>query len=310
MNDTKGTSAPPAPSETTTTTENNDDTLYIIVGAAAVGFVFAVVALAILAFRRRAMAAVEAGAAAKTTANSVSALAEEGAMVHGNGGSGGRPGGGGGGGGDGGAAGGGGNPALVGDVASEIYVGEKDDISTLGDPVIQQTGMMTTGAGAEVDEQTASVENDYDYTQMHQKSQGVSSLDSFDRPSSDNSLQYSIGGGYDSGGADNYYSSTGSPRQVRFEVSVPPGKLGMVIDTPNGGVPWVHAIKSDSILAPHVKVGDRLVLVDGDDVTIMSAMQVSQLISLKSDQNRVLVFVRQQQQSQGSMEELDEEKAT
>ena len=308
MNDTKGTSA----SETTTTTENNDDTLYIIVGAAAVGFVFAVVALAILAFRRRAMAVVEAGAAAKTTANSVSALAEEGAMVHGNGGSGGRPGGGGGsgGGGDGGAAGGGGNPALVGDVASEIYVGEKDDISTLGDPVIQQTGMMTTGAGAEVDEQTASVENDYDYTQMHQKSQGVSSLDSFDRPSSDNSLQYSIGGGYDSGGADNYYSSTGSPRQVRFEVSVPPGKLGMVIDTPNGGVPWVHAIKSDSILAPHVKVGDRLVLVDGDDVTIMSAMQVSQLISLKSDQNRVLVFVRQQQQSQGSMEELDEEKAT
>lgn len=82
-------------------------------------------------------------------------------------------------------------------------------------------------------------------------------------------------------------------QQVPFEIIVPAGKLGMVIDTPNGGFPIVHAIKDTSILADRVRVGDRLVSVDGQDCTTMTAVQVSKLISLKSDQeSRVLVFVR------------------
>jgi len=81
--------------------------------------------------------------------------------------------------------------------------------------------------------------------------------------------------------------------QVPFEITVPAGKLGMVIDTPNGGFPVVHAIKDTSILADKVRVGDRLVSVDGQDCTTMTAVQVSKLISLKSEQEkRVLVFVR------------------
>lgn len=79
----------------------------------------------------------------------------------------------------------------------------------------------------------------------------------------------------------------------RFDVVAPAGKLGMVIDTPNGGVPVVHAIKDTSVLADRVCVGDRLVSVDGEDCTTMTAMQVSKLISLKSEKPaRVLVFVR------------------
>ena len=82
-------------------------------------------------------------------------------------------------------------------------------------------------------------------------------------------------------------------QQVPFEITVPAGKLGMVIDTPNGGFPIVHAIKDTSILAERVRVGDRLVSVDGQDCTTMTAVQVSKLISLKSEQeSRVLVFVR------------------
>lgn len=79
----------------------------------------------------------------------------------------------------------------------------------------------------------------------------------------------------------------------RFDVVAPAGKLGMVIDTPNGGVPVVHAIKDTSVLADRVRVGDRLVSVDGEDCTTMTAMQVSKLISLKSEKPaRVLMFVR------------------
>mgnify|MGYP003476962043 FL=1 len=78
-----------------------------------------------------------------------------------------------------------------------------------------------------------------------------------------------------------------------FEVKAPPGLLGMVVDTPyGGGVPVVRAIKPDSILTGKVLIGDRLISVDREDVTKMSAFEVSNLISLKQNQQRVLVFVR------------------
>jgi C-terminal processing protease CtpA/Prc len=78
----------------------------------------------------------------------------------------------------------------------------------------------------------------------------------------------------------------------RYSVEVPPGKLGMVIDTPNGGAPIVHAIKSESVLCDAVGVGDQLVSVDEQDVTNLNAVQVSKLICAKSDRQRSLVFVR------------------
>ena len=81
--------------------------------------------------------------------------------------------------------------------------------------------------------------------------------------------------------------------EERFDVVAPAGKLGMVIDTPNGGPPVVHAIKETSVLADRVRVGDRLLTVDDEDCTAMTAMQVSKLISLKSEKPaRVLVFLR------------------
>merc|ERR1719213_696414 len=81
--------------------------------------------------------------------------------------------------------------------------------------------------------------------------------------------------------------------EERFDVVAPSGKLGMVIDTPNGGNPVVHVIKDTSVLADQVRVGDRLLSVDGEDCTVMTAMQVSKLISLKSEKlARVLVFAR------------------
>lgn len=77
-----------------------------------------------------------------------------------------------------------------------------------------------------------------------------------------------------------------------FEVRAPPGKLGMVVDTPNGGVPVVRAIKADSVLNGSVQVGDRLISVDHVNVTSMSALEVSNLISLKQHQQRLLIFCR------------------
>jgi C-terminal processing protease CtpA/Prc len=78
----------------------------------------------------------------------------------------------------------------------------------------------------------------------------------------------------------------------RFTVNVPAGKLGMVIDTPEGSLPIVHAIKEWSILENTVKMGDKLIFVDDEDVTEMTAVEISKLISLRSDRPRSLVFHR------------------
>jgi len=78
----------------------------------------------------------------------------------------------------------------------------------------------------------------------------------------------------------------------RIEIIAPPGKLGVVIDTPLSGVPMVHAIKDTSILADKVRIGDKLVSVDGRDTTQMSAIKVSKLISSKAQSQRILVFTR------------------
>ena len=83
-----------------------------------------------------------------------------------------------------------------------------------------------------------------------------------------------------------------NPSGSKFAVEVPPGKLGMIIDSPDGGPPIVHTIKPESILCATVQAGDYLVSVDGETVTHMTAVQVSKLISIKSDQQRTLIFLR------------------
>lgn len=66
----------------------------------------------------------------------------------------------------------------------------------------------------------------------------------------------------------------------------------MVVDTPNGSVPVVRAIKPESILVGQVQIGDRLIAVDQQDVTRMTAIDVSNMVSLRQNKTRVMVFVR------------------
>ena len=186
--------------------------------------------------------------------------------------------------------------------SAEIMVERQDDVSTLGDPVF---GMMTTVA--EKDEATASVGNDYDYSKQYLKAQGVASItgdSNRERVASlDSQSKYSTSTRTanlvappsvfsDDASFEQQFGANVSASDIRLEVTVPPGKLGMVIDTPQGSVPIVHAIKPNSVLADKVQVNDRLVSVDGEDVTHMTAVQVSKLISLKADQTRIMVFVR------------------
>jgi hypothetical protein len=183
-------------------------------------------------------------------------------------------------------------------VSTEILVERQDDISTLGDPTYGGT-LMNMGAPLQRDERTASVGDDYDYAKYLGANPGGDPLSVADSRSRLTSTDSGRGSRATTGPLNNTVFSDDesfeqqySAAEDKFEVTVPAGKLGMVIDTPNGGVPVVHAIKTESILSTTVRVGDKLVSVDGEDVTAMTAVQVSKLISLKSDQQRVLAFIR------------------
>lgn len=76
-------------------------------------------------------------------------------------------------------------------------------------------------------------------------------------------------------------------------INAPPGKLGVVIDTPDDGAPVVHAVKDSSVIADQIRVGDKLVAVDNEDVRSLTAIKVSKLISRKgANASRKLTVVR------------------
>lgn len=174
-------------------------------------------------------------------------------------------------------------------LAADIVVNRtNDDVSTLGDPVL------ITTQPTPLDEQTASVGNDYDYAREYRRAHGI--------PSDTGSLERNESVGSRTANSASFFSTSensldfmleGDPRLVhRFEVMVPPGKLGIVMDNSPSGTPMVFAVKPESVLASQVQIGDRLLSVDQEDVTVMSAIQVSKLISLKADQERTLMFCR------------------
>lgn len=194
---------------------------------------------------------------------------------------------------------------------------QEEDISTLGDPVYPAGAMFAAAMETHADNSIVSA--DYDYARAYggpgpesvstsgatksAKGGAVSSAgdssseNKSGRISSSTSNQSEAGIGRlesqsifsDDASFERQYSDP----EEQIEIIAPPGKLGVVIDTPQGGVPMVHAIKETSILADRIRVGDRLLSVDGDDTTHLTSIQVSKIISSRAhNPTRVLVFMR------------------
>lgn len=78
-----------------------------------------------------------------------------------------------------------------------------------------------------------------------------------------------------------------------YEVIVPPGLLGMILESHTvNGRPMVNSIKPNTVLSSVVQVGDYIDAVDGVDVKMLRANEVSQLIMRKQDEVRILEFAR------------------
>mmetsp|Transcript_10930 Transcript_10930/g.16894 ORF Transcript_10930/g.16894 Transcript_10930/m.16894 type:complete len:251 (-) Transcript_10930:275-1027(-) len=79
----------------------------------------------------------------------------------------------------------------------------------------------------------------------------------------------------------------------QLEVMAPPGKLGLLMDTPETGFPFVYGIKDWSPLHGHLKEGDIVVRLDDEDVRFCTAIELSKRLSQKSHKKtRKLTILR------------------
>jgi len=158
----------------------------------------------------------------------------------------------------------------------EINVAPTDDISTLGEPIGLFGDHITTT------DETATI--DYDYKRLLKESQSVA------------------------GDSTNLNSILGEMTEVtsgiyidklvedRVDVDAPPGNLGLIIDAGEDGCPFVCEVKDSSVLYGKVLVGDRLLSVDGVDLTIMRTGDVYKVIASKKEfPVRKFVFARPRQ---------------
>jgi hypothetical protein len=168
------------------------------------------------------------------------------------------------------------------EIASEIGVQTDLDVSTLGDPIPQST-FHGTGVG---DVSTAgSFSLDYDYKAYCQE------VPSITEEVSGQGGAYSLTNSLVPADDDTFDAQYGIDEQ--FEVLAPAGILGLILETNEDGVPTINNIKPASVLANQVRIGDRLLSVDGIDVSLMLASEVSRLIaSRKEAPVRKFVFTR------------------
>lgn len=72
-------------------------------------------------------------------------------------------------------------------------------------------------------------------------------------------------------------------KTTTIDIIAPAGKLGVVVDSPpNGGSAYVSDIKEDSHIFGKINLGDKIISVDGEDVSKLKAIHVSMLLGSKS----------------------------
>jgi len=172
------------------------------------------------------------------------------------------------------------------DVISEIGVQTAYEVSTLGDPLPlghrRDTAPDEEAPHEDKTNESFSLDYDYQRPRSFKSYSDVSESEGTQTPH--NLLVLSTD--------DDTFAGQYVAGEI-FEVRAPPGILGLVLETTEDGVPVVNNIKPSSVLRNEVQVGDRLVSVDGIDVILMLATDVSQIIASKQNKaERLFIFSR------------------
>ena len=100
----------------------------------------------------------------------------------------------------------------------------------------------------------------------------------------------------DDGSLDDFFAGSNASRitlpRETFEVTVPPGPLGILIDSRDGRL-RVSALKTGSVfLSKGINVGDCLVTVDQVDVRRSTPLEVSAIVTERASKSRIFRFER------------------
>lgn len=85
--------------------------------------------------------------------------------------------------------------------------------------------------------------------------------------------------------------SAKSRKEKLFDVTAPPGPLGIIIDTTPEG-PMIHSLKPTSQLLGYVNPGDLIVGLDGVDTRNMTAATFTRLMAKRSQGERQMTLLK------------------
>ena len=85
-------------------------------------------------------------------------------------------------------------------------------------------------------------------------------------------------------------------------VMAPPGKLGIILaNKADARGTVVSGVRTSSVLAEKISPGDRIVAIDGEDVSLMTVSEITTIMARKSDFERALTILTTPRSTSSSM---------
>lgn len=92
--------------------------------------------------------------------------------------------------------------------------------------------------------------------------------------------------------AKSSHRSGSSARRSRITVMAPPGKLGIILaNKADSKGTVVSGVRTSSVLAEKISPGDRIVAIDGEDVSLMTVSEITTIMARKADFERTLTVL-------------------
>jgi hypothetical protein len=87
-------------------------------------------------------------------------------------------------------------------------------------------------------------------------------------------------------------SNASTARRTRITVKAPPGKLGIILaNKADGKGTMVSGVRTSSVMAEQISPGDRIVAIDGEDVSLMTVSEITIIMARKSEFERSLTVL-------------------
>ena len=81
-------------------------------------------------------------------------------------------------------------------------------------------------------------------------------------------------------------------RRNKVTIQAPPGKLGIILaNKADSKGTVVSGVRSSSVLSEKISPGDRIVAIDGEDVSLMTVSEITTIMARKSDFERTLTVL-------------------